>query len=221
MASEETLRLLLQNKFDRIENLVKMNHAATLAVPSVLAAIWGISWEKNGSYMDPVLCIISIGLLLVWRYFAHYIDNDVTSYYSQILRFEKKLEIPKEFSIYPGVISRILESLNNKQLLENANELSLDQRIELIDQLYERKLMGYRGHDNWDFFAFFLIFLNTALFFSLFAEMNYFTIILLVMLCIFFVVHIRECCYIFMTVQRDPNYPEFYELIENAKKSCQ
>jgi len=39
MASEETLRLLLQNKFDRIENLVQMNHAATLAVPSILATI--------------------------------------------------------------------------------------------------------------------------------------------------------------------------------------
>jgi hypothetical protein len=42
MAEPQTLRLLLQNKFDRIENLVQINHAATLAVPSVLAAIWGI-----------------------------------------------------------------------------------------------------------------------------------------------------------------------------------
>jgi hypothetical protein len=33
MTEAETLRLLLQNKFDRIENLVQMNHAATLGRP--------------------------------------------------------------------------------------------------------------------------------------------------------------------------------------------
>jgi hypothetical protein len=45
MISNETLHLLLQNKFDRIENLVQMNHAATLAIPSIIAAIWGISFK--------------------------------------------------------------------------------------------------------------------------------------------------------------------------------
>jgi len=36
----------------------------------------------------------------------------------------------------------------------------------LIDQLFENKLLGYRGHDKWDKFAFILIFFKFGLAFS-------------------------------------------------------
>jgi len=103
MAEPETLRLLLQNKFDRIENLVQMNHAATLAVPSVLAATWGISLQERGNGAIPILCIISISLLLVWRYFAHYLDDDITSTYCQIIKLEQILGVLPAVSLYQKI----------------------------------------------------------------------------------------------------------------------
>jgi hypothetical protein len=161
---QETLRVILQNKFDRIENLVQMNHAATLAVPSVLAAIWGISIKDNGIDMIPVLCLISIGLLLTWRHFAHYIDCDIASNYSQIMQLEKQLEIPRENSIFCGLIKKIMDPIEKKlksdeynSILKSAMDLCKDQRIKLIETLEENHNLGYRGHNIWDWVSYVVI----------------------------------------------------------------
>jgi len=161
---QETLRVILQNKFDRIENLVQINHAATLAVPSVLAAIWGISIKDNGIDMIPVLCLISIGLLLVWRYFAHYIDRNIASIYSHIMQLEKQLEIPRENSIFCGLIKKIIDPMKKKlkpdkynSILKSAMDLCKDQRIKLIETLEENHNLGYRGHNIWDWVSYIVI----------------------------------------------------------------
>ena len=59
MPYEDTIRLLLQNKFERIENLVQMNHAATLAIPSVLVTIWGISLKFPFPILPKKVSLIS------------------------------------------------------------------------------------------------------------------------------------------------------------------
>jgi hypothetical protein len=107
MTEAETLRLLLQNKFDRVENLVQMNHAATLAVPSVLATIWGIEGGLDNFQNARILSIISIGLVLVWRYFAHYLDCDITGTYNQIIDLEQKLRVPTELSLFQNLFLKI------------------------------------------------------------------------------------------------------------------
>jgi hypothetical protein len=90
MASAETLRLLLQKTLERNDGLVKINHQSTLAIPTILVAIWGITIKIDEMNTIPFLAIISIILLLTWRYFAHYIDHDIAGNYSRIMRIEKQ-----------------------------------------------------------------------------------------------------------------------------------
>jgi hypothetical protein len=183
MPNEENLniRLLLQNKFDRIENLVKMNHAATLAVPSVLAAIWAIDIRGTPSENVCILCVISIGLLLLWRYFAHSLDDDVAKTYTQILDLELKLKISKEFTIRDRLIDDIwdsqsceeIKSWQIKKRLEcffklinikkinawkvNFPQLTYNQQISFLSKLIKDRKICSRGHNTWDILAFFLI----------------------------------------------------------------
>jgi hypothetical protein len=168
MAEPETLRLLLQKMMERNDGLVKINHESTIAIPTILSAIWGIT-----SYIDatskvntlPFLAIISIFILLTWRGFAHYIDNDIAGNYSKIMRIEDHLEIPEDCSIYRGLMHGITKSFD-KQLQENAADLRNEQKIELISRLNEEKLLGSRGHDKWDYFALFLIDIAIAVLFQ-------------------------------------------------------
>jgi hypothetical protein len=80
-----------------------MNHAATLAIPSVLAAIWGINGWLNRFENVWVLSITSFGLLLLWRYFAHYLDNDISKTYIEIIKIENLLKVPQEISLFNNI----------------------------------------------------------------------------------------------------------------------
>jgi hypothetical protein len=194
MAYEETLRLLLQNKFDRIENLVKMNHAATLAVPTVLAAIWGISRDYN---MIPILCLISIGLLLFWRYFAHYLDDDITKSYIEILRFENLLGVPREVSIFNKIVKDPFTEYQNRSISD-------DYRIKKLEYLYENKKMGYRGHDKWDNLAFILIGLILAFFllYPYFLKFNVVIITIIGIFCVFSFYLVKGLFYYFLSKEK-------------------
>jgi hypothetical protein len=151
MASEATLHILLQNKFDRVENLVQMNHAATLAVPSILATIWCIEGGLDNFRNVWILSIISIGLVLIWRYFAHFLDNGIAGTYIDIFKIECRLEVPPDLSIFNNLIDKLTTNQKVKQLDD-------DQKIKCLKCLYKKKKMGYRGHDKWDKAAYILIF---------------------------------------------------------------
>ena len=175
MAYEDTLRLLLQNKFDRVENLVQMNHAATLAVPSVLAAIWGISLKENGINTIPILCIISIILLLIWRYFAHYLDSDIAKTYIEIIRIENQLEVLSNISLFEKMVDSITKIKNcskyneqNKSLNQRLKQLCSNHQVKFFECLYDDNKMGDRGHKKWDQVSLILItiFLFSFIFFS-------------------------------------------------------
>ncbi len=169
MAEPETLRLLLEKTIERNDGLVKINHEVTIAIPTILAAVWGISLKENGISMIPVLCIISIGLLIVWRYFAHNVDDDIAKNYSRILQIEKNLMISRECSIFNGLIISIISPIKGefkdeikrdeefKRYEKSVLDLCKDQRIKLVQLLYDNKKMGCRGHDIWDIVGFFLI----------------------------------------------------------------
>jgi len=161
MASEETLRLLLQKTLERNDGLVKINHQSTLAIPTILGVVWGIliGYEKRIDAI-PLFAIITIGILLFWRYFAHYIDDDIASSYSRIMQLEKNLQVPQELSIYCGLIRKISK---NGEFLTKANNLPRDAKIKLIDHLLREKRLGYRGHDRWDLVAFVLILLFSVI----------------------------------------------------------
>jgi hypothetical protein len=140
IASEETLRLLLQKTIERNDSLVKMNHEATLAIPTILGAVWGILINsRDGTIAISIFALITIGILLSWRYFAHYIDDDVASNYSRIIFLEYQLKISKDCSIFNNLISGIIccmrekiSSVEKSTLLTNVKELTKKQQFELI-----------------------------------------------------------------------------------------
>ncbi len=233
MASDETLQLLLQNILDRNENLVKINNEATLAIPKILGILWGISIKLNEDFNILLLCLISIVLLVFWRYFAHYIDDDIAKNYSRILQIEKELKIQKNCSIYPGLIRGIMGHLKNKQLLEEVSDLCSDQRIWLINQLYENKLMGSRGHRFWDGVSYIIICFcvvmipltlsckfesETCEFFC-----NYVPLfgVILVILIVSIVIFVYYRCIFLKSFQVDSTYEDIENIIKEAKNMSQ
>lgn len=181
MVSEETLHVLLQNKFDRVENLVQMNHAATLAVPSVLAAIWGVEGGLDNFRNAWVLSFISIGLILIWRSFAHYLDDDIVKIYGEIIKIENQLHVPSKFSLFNNLIdsfqsNRVCSEKDpDENLFQFIKNITPTKRILFFECLLKDKKMGARGHDKWDKIAiiltgfFFLVIFATFGFFSLLA----------------------------------------------------
>lgn len=150
MTLADTHRILLQNKFDRVENLVQVNNQATLAIPAILGAIWGIEGGLDNFQNALILSVISIGLILIWRYFAHYIDNDIVNTYIDIIRIENLLGVPTELAMFDKFVDDSLAP-DQKRRLDN------DQKIMFLEGLNKKKLMRYRGHDKWDKVAFGLI----------------------------------------------------------------
>lgn len=156
MAEQDTLRLLLQNKFDRIENLVQMNHAATLAIPTILATIWGIEGGLDNFRNAWVLSIISIGLLLIWRYFAHYLDDDIVKTYIEIVKIENRVHISLKITLFNNLIdlfqnSRICSPKDpDEKLFQFIKALAPEKRVAFLKCLVHDKKMGTRGHNDWD-----------------------------------------------------------------------
>jgi hypothetical protein len=151
MTYEDTLRLILQNAYNRKENLVQINNQATLAIPTILAAIWGIEGGLDNFRNAWILSIISIGLVLVWRYFAHYIDDDIAKIYIEIVKSENRLGVPENLSFF----YKFMKFLTKNQKMVCIND---DAKVRLLEYLNKKELMGFRGHDKWDKFAAFLVF---------------------------------------------------------------
>jgi hypothetical protein len=221
MAEPDTLRLLLQNKFDRIENLVQMNHAATLAIPSVLATIWGIEGGLNGFQNARIISIISIGLLLIWRYFAHYVDNDIAKTYVDVVKIEDRLGMPSNLSLYENNVDSLTNYKNcgkgtQKHLLLNQKlkELCSNHKIKFFECLYEKKKMGYRGHKEWDVVAILIISLLFGL--LLFSRNFHVTVISRIMnsLAFLFLILITILVFTSQNIQKDPEIPkDFIEIL--------
>jgi hypothetical protein len=211
MPTEDTLRLLLQNKFDRIEKLVNMNHTATLAIPSVLAAIWAIDIRGTHSENIWILCVISIILLLIWRSFAHYLDNDIAGIYPQVLQLEKELSIlPQKCSIFVGLIRGLIKKFHSNKLQEKIDTLSDDEKIEFIEQLCQNKRLGYRGHLWWDLITLLIIDIFTTILLQ--GSFGLFVIIIVVLIIGY------KLSQDYFPIQIDPTESEFICLLYAVKK---
>jgi hypothetical protein len=204
MAYEDTLRLILQNAYDRKENLVQINTQATLAIPTIIVAIWGIDGGLNNFRNAWILSIISIGLISIWRYFAHYIDNDIARIYIEIVKAENRLGVPADLSFFNNFI---------RSLKKNQTKLEIDdnKKVKLLVDLCKNNLMGFRGHNKWDILA--LLLIDISLTISLHGFLGILIIIIIVSL----------ICYTlfvpYLSIQRDPTESEFNECLNIVKKA--
>jgi hypothetical protein len=94
------------------------------------------------------------GLLLVWRYFAHYLDRDIAKTYIDVVKIENRLGVPRELTLFNNFIESLTEEMgkneNKKVELFEKNIKKIDdvERIKFLKGLYKKSKMGYRGHKN-------------------------------------------------------------------------
>jgi hypothetical protein len=211
MTEAETLRLLLQNKFDRIENLVQMNHTATLAVPSVLATIWGIEGGLDNFRNAWILAIISIGLLLIWRYFAHYLNDDIAKIYIEAVNIENLLHVPIRISLFSNLIETFQDKLcsgsDPEGLFQFIKNLAPGKRILFLNRLLDDKKMGARGHDLWDNLA---TLLSGIFFLVIITTFGVFPLLIAIIVGIVFILIMNPANY-----QRDPTIFDLKEVKKN------
>jgi hypothetical protein len=151
----ENIRMVLKLNYERIGQLGSLNFQMIAIVAAVVIGSFTLLGPSFFSSTDPsryMLLVIVIHticiIFLFWRFYAHYIDKDITKAYSKIIFCENKLDIPSELTL--------------KSSLEN--NLKLLQKMVYKDQTYERQCnilqglidinrIGYRLHDMLDVIA--------------------------------------------------------------------
>lgn len=89
---------------------------------------------------------ISIALLVIWRWYTQYLDNNIVQLYPELVYYEQQLSCPSQYGT-SGLLKRVLGSVGNFLLEDRTAE----QKAYIIGQLVNRKLIGGRGHGfiNW------------------------------------------------------------------------
>jgi hypothetical protein len=141
---EENLRLLLQINYDRVNHLANIIHASNGFVVGLLAAILAFDVTKI-----PFL-IVAIGIfsIVIWRWYASYVDDDIIKTYGFIIKIERRMpNLPKEFTLAFRSIENLRISDDKKKKYKENFYHELDEILELI---LERKI-NLRGQDkmNW------------------------------------------------------------------------
>jgi hypothetical protein len=130
-----------------------------LAIPSVLAALWGIEGGLDNFRNAWTLSIISIGLVLIWRYFSHYLDDDIVKTYIDVVKIENRLHVPLKISLFNNLIEsfqhiRICSEMDpDEELFQFIKNLVPEKRINFFECLLNDKKMGARGHDKCEWIA--------------------------------------------------------------------
>lgn len=87
---------------------------------------------------------VLIGVLILWRYYAHYIDDDIVSVYCNVIQCEEKLSVDKRLKLLCKLEK--VEGTLKLNSLESYCHKPFEKKIEIIKQLSRCKKMGYRGH---------------------------------------------------------------------------
>ena len=176
--SKETARVMLQIYHERNNHLANMLIALN---GFILAFIAGMLTFVGSTFFSSPQCVIFVHsclissdlsnsdkfiplviainvvaiVMILWRFYAHYIDNDIVEGYKKIIRCEHNLGIHDDDKVS---LLYSLENVDNNLGLKRlksyeeieSRKLSLDKKFEekmkIIDLLTKRKKMGYRGH---------------------------------------------------------------------------
>jgi len=76
---------------------------------------------------------VLIGMLILWRYYAHYIDDDIVSVYRNIIRCEEKLPVDQKLKLLCRLEKP--EGTLKLNLLEFYHNKPFEKKIEIIEQL--------------------------------------------------------------------------------------
>lgn len=159
----ENLRVILQISYERCNQIKNINNQLIAIIAAVFLGLFTIainsfaSSNQQNNYLIIVAINVLIATLLIWRYYAHFIDNELVSCYKRILYCEEKLDIPFEislaswlekhieFELPPPRKDSIELSRKKKYIEQNATKKNL-----IIQKLIELNKSGYRFHNVWD-----------------------------------------------------------------------
>lgn len=108
-----------------------------------------------------VAALLSSIVVILWRLYTHYLDNQIAGYYSSLIFCEKKLCIPDDLSMWGHFLRRFKDKCLS--LRQEALSLCAEQRRRAVSDLVEDKRYGCRGHNTFNIIAFGFIFVVWAL----------------------------------------------------------
>ena len=154
----DNLRILLQVSYERNNHLANIIHATNGFIVAILVGVIAyLGSIKNLGFTTNLVLIISICVvsLIIWRIYAHYIDNEIVSNYSKILHCENKLDIPVELSLLKNLIKSLPDKNEEKRKLEDFIQTKkVEAAYSKMFILVEEREIGSRGHLHFDIFAF-------------------------------------------------------------------
>lgn len=149
----ENARLFFKDISERNNQMLTITHQYNNYTILIISAIWAIA----GKYLldDPtslavigIALNISIGVILLWRYLVHEIDNDVAKNYSRLVFYEHALtgfqSTPNEQSIFYYLTKNFpgWKNMTSRNSWEN--------QYKAFNYLCNQKKLGERGHQHLD-----------------------------------------------------------------------
>jgi hypothetical protein len=135
--SIENARLLLPIFYQRMNELANIIHVSNGFILVFLGAVLAYNGGLTDKTNTSLTISVCVGAIIMWRIYAHYVDNDIISTYGKIIECEKSLGIHGDMSLK----NQIFKGFPN------------DDRIKIY--IRERNV-GYRGHFGLDVLAIFL-----------------------------------------------------------------
>ena len=86
---------------------------------------------------------VLVVVLILWRFYSHYIDDDIVSGYQKVIRCEKELNVEETLTLLYTLEEKGGLKLNT---LDSYKGKSFEKKIKIIENLSTCKKMGYRGH---------------------------------------------------------------------------
>ncbi len=114
----------------------------------------------------PIFIAINIAIivLIIWRFYSHYIDDDIVKGYRKLIYLEHDLEVSRKVSLLSNLEkddgSPGLARLKIYAEIESSGQCDdqkFERKMKIIDELIKKKKMGYRGHFWFNFLTVSLI----------------------------------------------------------------
>jgi hypothetical protein len=150
MENFENLRTILQIAYERVNHLAGIIQIINGFIVTLVIGI--IVLRIN----EPLFAEIIIVLLIVWRFYARLLDNEIIEQYGKIISCERELEIPEEFALVKSLTEKF-----PKNRISEYSTLSLEDKYREFPYLIETKQVSHRQHDWYDLLAIFGIYIST------------------------------------------------------------
>jgi len=96
-----------------------------------------------------IATILSSIFLILWRWYAHYLDNAIAGLYANFIFCESSLGLPDDL----GTVGNLLGMKVFRDKGTEWNGFTPVQKAKVVSKLFEKKRLGYRGHRGIDIVA--------------------------------------------------------------------